>query len=379
MMNLASYAVELTRRLIRFNTINPPGNERECNHYLGKLLEDAGFSVAYHEFADSRTTLIARRTGRHEKKPLCFTGHVDVVPLGARPWRAEPFAAEISDGKLFGRGSSDTKSGVAAFVAAALETDKALNQGPGVVMIITAGEETGSAGAFQVAALGTAVLGQAGAMVVAEPTGNYPFVGHKGALWLKARTRGRTAHASTPERGINAVYKAARLISKLEHYRFDTPAHPLMGSPTLSVGTVSGGVNVNSVPDYTEVGIDIRTPLGVDHAQLRSKLANYLRPELDELEATLDIAGVATDPAHPWVQEVCEIVRPFVGRQATPGAAPYFTDAGALTPAYGGVPTVILGPGEIEMAHQTDEFCYVSKIEQAAEVYRMIIERWQKA
>ncbi len=378
-MNPASNAVELTRRLVRFNTVNPPGNERECNHYLGDLLQAAGFSVAYHEFADSRTTLIARLAGRRGKKPLCFTGHVDVVPLGARPWKVEPFGAEMSSGKLFGRGSSDTKSGVAAFVAAALEMGKDLERGPGVVMVITAGEETGSAGAFQVAALGAAALGEAGAIVVAEPTGNRPLAGHKGALWLKARTRGRTAHASIPHEGVNAVYKAARVIAKLERYGFDAPAHPAMGSPTLNVGTVSGGLNVNSVPDFAEVGIDIRIPLGMDHAQLRSKLADYLTPELDELETTLDMAGVATDPGHPWVQEICEIMESLLGRRPEPALAPYFTDAGALTPAYGGVPTVILGPGEIEMAHQTDEYCHVSKIEQAFEAYRMIIQRWQNA
>jgi succinyl-diaminopimelate desuccinylase len=371
-------AVELTRRLIRFNTVNPPGNERECSRYLGELLQSAGFFVQYHEFADLRTTVIARRGSDCAKKPLCFTGHVDVVPLGAQPWSVDPFGAELSEGKLFGRGSSDTKSGVAAFVAAALEQTKAIDRGPGVVLIITAGEETGSAGAFQVAALGAAAIGEAGAIVVAEPTGNYPLAGHKGALWLKARTRGRTAHASVPHQGVNAVYKAARLISKLERYGFDTPAHPLMGGPTLNVGTVSGGLNVNSVPDFAEVGIDIRIPVGIDHARLRNKLVADLAPELDELETMLDMAGIATDPAHPWVQEVCEIMERFLGDQPKPALAPYFTDAGALTPAYGNVPTIILGPGEIEMAHQTDEWCRVSKIEQAFEAYRAIIQRWQK-
>jgi succinyl-diaminopimelate desuccinylase len=376
-MNSASYAVELTRQLIRFDTINPPGNERECNHYLGQLLQNAGFAVAYHEFADLRTTLVARRAGSNVKKPICFTGHVDVVPLGLQPWSEEPFGADISDGKLFGRGSSDMKSGVAAFVAAAVEMGKALERGPGLIMVITAGEETGSAGAFQLASLGPAALGEAGALVVAEPTSNQLFAGHKGALWLTARTRGRTAHASMPDKGVNAVYKAARLISKLERYHFEAPPYPVLGSPTLNVGRVRGGLNVNSVPDSAEIGIDIRTIAGIDHAHLRNALAEYLAPELDQLEVTLDMTGVQTDPEHPWIQEIAEIMASLLGQRSELGLAPYFTDAGALTPAYGGVPTVILGPGEIEMAHQTDEYCYVSRIEQAFEIYRAIIERWQ--
>ena len=108
--------VELTRTLIGFDTINPPGNERPCAEHLGRILEDGGFTVSYHEFDANRTSLVARIGGSSEKPPLCFTGHIDTVPLGAALWTVKPFAAEVSDGKLYGRGSSDMKSGVAAFV-----------------------------------------------------------------------------------------------------------------------------------------------------------------------------------------------------------------------------------------------------------------------
>ncbi len=100
-------ALELTRQLLRFNTVNPPGNERDCARHLGRLLDDAGFAVAYHEFADKRTSLIARVGGTADTKPLCFTGHIDTVPLGAVSWRTDAFAGDIDDGRLYGRGSSD--------------------------------------------------------------------------------------------------------------------------------------------------------------------------------------------------------------------------------------------------------------------------------
>ena len=111
-------AFELTRELLRFNTINPPGDERLCAEYLGKLLEVHGFTAAYHDFAENRTSLVARIGGNASKAPICFTGHIDIVPLGNAPWQKDPFAGETDAGKLFGRGSSDMKSGVAAFVAA---------------------------------------------------------------------------------------------------------------------------------------------------------------------------------------------------------------------------------------------------------------------
>jgi succinyl-diaminopimelate desuccinylase len=366
--------VELTRTLVAFETINPPGNERPCAEHLGGLLEDGGFFVSYHDFADTRTSLVARIGGASDTKPLCFTGHIDVVPLGAAPWSVDPFAGEIADGKLYGRGTTDMKSGVAAFVVAGLNLAKDFAKGPGVVLVITAGEETGCEGAYHLAGLGD-VLGEAGAIVVAEPTSNQPWIGHKGALWLKARTTGVTAHGSMPKQGDNAVYKAARAIGQLEDFDFNIARHQVLGKPTLNVGSVHGGLNINSVPDLAEVGIDIRTILDQDHAILRSQLTGYLGEDV-ELESVVDVGGVLTDPADEWMQEVHEIMTEILDGPPESRTAPYFTDASALTPAYGGPPTVILGPGEAVMAHQTDEYCLVNKIGEARDAYIEIASRW---
>ena len=93
-------ALELTRELLSFNTINPPGQERRCAQYLGKLLEDTGFKVAYYDFAEGRTSLIARLEGRRDKPPICFSGHLDTVPLGAESWRKDPFRGEIDGNRI---------------------------------------------------------------------------------------------------------------------------------------------------------------------------------------------------------------------------------------------------------------------------------------
>lgn len=185
-MNERLDPVVLTRTLVAVDTINPPGDERPCAEHLGRLLEDVGFTVSYHEFAERRTSLVARIGGSSETTPLCFTGHIDTVPLGATPWTVEPFAGEISDGKLYGRGTTDMKSGVAAFVVAVLRLGRELAAGPGVILVITAGEETGCEGAYHLAGLAD-VLGEAGAIVVAEPSSNQPWIGHKGAIWLTAK------------------------------------------------------------------------------------------------------------------------------------------------------------------------------------------------
>jgi succinyl-diaminopimelate desuccinylase len=369
----ANRAVQLTKELVRMNTINPPGREEPCARHLGALLESAGFEAGYHSYGEGRVSVIASIGGNASKLPLCFTGHIDTVPLGAASWRMDPFDGDTEAGKLYGRGTSDMKCGVAAFTVAALNLAQHLPGTPGIKLVITAGEETGCEGAFHLYRDG--VLGSAGAVVVAEPSGNYPFVGHKGALWLMARTRGVTAHGSMPEKGVNAVYKAAHAITRLESFRFANPPHELMGQATLNVGTLHGGLNINSVPDRAEIGVDIRTVPTVDHAALIKLLAERLGPDV-ELESLMDLEAVYTEPQEPWMQSVFEVMTPYLGERPVPRVATYFTDAAALNQAYRNPPTVILGPGEPQMAHQTDEYCVVEKVEQSVGAFEEIIRRW---
>ena len=371
--------VELTQTLVRLNTVNPPGNEDQCVSLLADLLSAAGFECRTHEFAPRRSSLVARIGGRSATAgaPIAFTGHVDVVPLGNAPWSHDPFGAAIVDGRLYGRGSSDMKSGVAAFTTAAIAEADRLREGAGLSLIITAGEETGCEGAFAMASSPKAqeLLGRAGALVVAEPTGNAPLLGHKGAFWLSAQARGVTAHGSMPERGDNAIYKAARAALALERFEFDTGAHPLMGAPTLNVGTARGGLNINSVPDAAELGIDIRTVAGQDHAQVLQCLCRVLGPGIG-LSTLLDVASVYTEPEDPWMRRVFDICARHSGQQPVHQTVSYFTDAAALRAPLGMPPVVILGPGQPEMAHQTDEYCRVDRIREAHGLYVDLMRNW---
>jgi succinyl-diaminopimelate desuccinylase len=367
-------SIELTQELVRFNTVNPPGAERACAERLAGLLAGAGFAAELVPFGEGRAQLLARIGGKADRLPLGFTGHLDTVPLGAQPWSVDPFAAEIADGKLYGRGSSDMKAGVAAFVAACLALADRLAATPGVLLVITAGEETGCSGAEALVAAGNR-LGRVGALVVAEPTGNRPLVGHKGALWLEAETKGVTAHGSMPEKGVNAVYKAARAVAALQEFDFNVARNDVLGAPTINIGTIQGGLNINSVPDRALIGIDIRTIPAQNHAQIREQLSSLLGPDVG-LKTLLDAKSVWTDPHDPWIGEVFRIARGVEDLDDDIGAAPYFTDASALAPALGSPPTAIIGPGELALAHQTDEYCLVSRIEKATEIYLRLVCSW---
>ena len=266
------------------------------------------------------------------------------------------------------------KGGVAAMVTAALALADRVKDTPGICLCFVVDEETGCNGS-QWLSRRPDILGKAGALIVGEPTGNTPVIGHKGAFWLNAAARGKTAHGSMPHLGDNAIVKAARAIIKLNDFNFNIPAHTYLGSPTLNIGTIAGGMNINSVPDRAEFSIDIRSIPGLDHDQIFQQLAQAVEDDIT-LETKISVQGLWTDPSHPWIQDIFDCLTSIQGDRPIVHTVSYFTDAGMLKPGFGGIPTMIMGPGEAEMAHKTDEFCRVDRLHEAVEIYSAICSRW---
>ncbi len=363
--------IELSRKLIAFDTVNPPGNEMEMARFIGNLLAQNGFQVNYIPFEPGRLHVVAEKGCSGKIPPVVFSGHFDTVPLGAGTWLENPFGGKVKDGKLYGRGSSDMKGGLAAMIVAAIQACETGRSNCGVRLLFTSGEELGCQGAKHLVET-YKNLGRAKGIIVGEPTANIPSIGHKGGLYLNLVTTGITAHSSMPHLGDNAIYKIARAISKIEKFDFGVENDPLLGFPTLNVGKVNGGMNINSVPDHASFTIDVRTTTKVDHQKLLNKLGEVLGKDVS-IEKLVDLRAVSSNENDPFVQMVfaaCDIKE---GSEGFPKSMPYLTDGSLLQSAYGGVPTIILGPGEPEMAHQTDEFCYTANLEQAVEIYKKII------
>lgn len=366
--------IQLALDLVRFDTVSPPGNEDACASHLASLLAGVGFVVERHAFAPTRTSLVARWRGSVPGlAPLAFTGHLDTVPLGERTWLRDPFG-EIREGRLYGRGASDMKGGVAAFVSAAIE---GVREGSGLqrglTLVLTAGEETGCLGAQDLARSG--VLGAASGLVVAEPTANRLALAHKGALHLRARAHGATAHGSMPHLGDNAVLKATRAVEALRGFAFGVPEHPLLGSPTLAVTSLHGGGAVNVIPDECSFTVDVRTLPGQDHDTLRAAIQETMGKEVEFDPPLVDLPGVGTEPSDDFTVAVVAAIRERGGSDVDPIGMPYFTDGSVLQHAFG-CPTVILGPGEPGQAHQTDEWCSTEAIGAASGIYAALIQAW---
>lgn len=375
---VAEQVVELTRAMVGFDTVNPPGQEAALAGYLADCLQDLGLAAEVQAIEGERANVIGRVAGSGDADPLILCGHLDTVPIGDVPWQSDPFAAEIRDGKIWGRGTSDMKSGLAAAIVAAgaVAASGARLRGD-LIIAGTAGEEVDRIGALRLIEAG---LLPRGPLLIAEPSGNDVYVAEKGALWLEIAARGRAAHGSMPELGANAIEHLARVVLALRAEQIPHTVHPLLGGPTLNVGTIRGGSKTNMVADNCTVTVDIRTVPGQDH----SEIVERVRRVIDrvgsggsecptEIRVINDAPPIETPQSDAFVGSVVEAVRSATGRAVTPEGVMYYTDAAALVPALG-VPMAICGPGRREMAHQVDEYVEIDRLVEAVEIYRRLIE-----
>ncbi len=363
--------LSLAQKLVQFNTINPPGNEKDIAEFCGELLRENGFNVKYYPYKENRLNVVAEIGLTERIAPIVFSGHLDVVPLGQEEWTVEPFSGEIKDGKLFGRGSADMKGGVAAMIDAAIQSAQTIIPEGGIRIILSASEEDGCKGITHLAASGVN-LGKARGIIIGEPTGNMPICAHKGALYMWVRTKGVSAHSSMPQQGINAIYKAARAVTKIENFKFKVEKDPLLGMPTINVGVIKGGMNMNSVPDIAEFSIDIRSTTKLNHKQIVHELQTLFGHDFT-IDILVDRLPVFTDENDPFVFLIDKILQVDRTKGLIPKGLPYFTDGSVLQEYYKGAPTVIWGPGQAKMAHQTDEYCEVEAIKEAQKNYYQIL------
>lgn len=369
-----SEALDLTRELMRERTINPPGEEARCIAPLAARLAAAGFDCRSFEMAPGRPNLVARLdAGDTDRPAIAFTGHLDTVPLGDAAWCHDPFAGEIAAGRLYGRGSSDMKSGVAAIVTAAIRFAAERPENP-VEIVLTSGEEIGLEGAKYLTSLPES-LGHCAALVVAEPTANRAAFGNRGILWLEAQFTGKTAHAAEPHKGLNALLFACVAAERFAAYDFGGASHPLLGRPTLNVAAMQAGANYNSVPDRATLGLDLRILPEADLDAIIADIAE-LAGAHGEIREVLRCPGLWSDPEDPWLRQAVGLAAGITGANEVRQTVPFNTDAAFLAPAYGGIPTLILGPGDPAQAHQTDEYCEIAKIDEAVEIYLAIMRHF---
>jgi acetylornithine deacetylase/succinyl-diaminopimelate desuccinylase family protein len=364
-----SGVIQLLRDLVAIPSVNPqgdPGTDRTGEEAIAKFiagfLRRIGAEVELQYVEPGRPNVIGRLGARgRARRTIALGPHMDTVSV--RGMTIAPFTPVVRGGRLYGRGASDTKGNVAAFLWAMkrLSESRTARRDNDIYFAGLMGEESGNDGVKHLMRRGRSKLsGKLDFAIVGEPTAMQIVNAHKGALWLRLSTLGRSCHGATPELGENAIYKMARVVDWLEHdYAARlTRRHPVLGPATLNVGTIHGGSKVNIVPARCEIEVDHRTLPGEDHMKLLRELkARFGRMEAEILN---DNAGLDTPASHPLVVQLAA-----AGGSRCVGA-PWFSD-GAIFARHG-VPAVAFGAGSIAQAHTRDEFTSVVEVERCAAV-----------
>ena len=362
-----SQAAKLLRELIALPSVNPaflpPGDpragEQRVADFLAAITARAGLDVEVQEVFPHRANLLARLAPwAKTRQRILLAPHLDTVG-GESP---EIFRPREKHGRLHGRGACDTKGSVAAMLTALIELARSARR-PGQTEIVFAGladEENGQGGSRALVAKGF----KADLAIVGEPTRLQIVTAHKGDLWLQLERRGKAAHGARPELGRNAVHAMARIVDLFETdyaTALRKRAHPLLGHPTINVGSIAGGSQPNIVPDRCRISIDRRTIPGETEARVRREIQSLLRKH--KLSAKL--LNVRNAPCPPLeTNSKLPLVKQFLANvgQAKPIGADFFCDAAVL--ASGGIPSVVFGPGDIAQAHTADEWISLRQLQQ---------------
>ncbi|QDT54210.1 Acetylornithine deacetylase [Caulifigura coniformis] len=372
-------------RLIEIPSVNPMG--REVDHdiafeyrltdWLERFFRSLGVPCERWDVAPGRPNLVARYDAPHASSTILLDVHQDTVPVDGMT--VPPFEPIVQNGRITGRGSADVKGGMAAMLFAFRRLVEERPAGSAnVVLSCTCDEEATTLGIRDLVDAWTSgrskLLPSAPDFaIIAEPTLLDVVVAHRGVLRFRIRTTGVACHSSDPTQGVNAIYRMARVVARLEQYAAALPSsaepHPLCGAATLSVGRIDGGMSVNIVPDSCTIEIDRRLRPGESFDRAYADIQEVVTRDLD--------FPVEFEP--PWIEcpplsdafngsltrTLLDHIEAVAGTREAIGV-PFGTHAAYTSGA--GIPSVVFGPGSIAQAHTRDEFIEIDQLQMAAEI-----------
>ena len=387
--------IDLCRDLIGTPSENPPGDTRALAARLLQILTPIADDVRLVAGHPEMPNVVAVARGRDPGRRLVFNGHLDTFPVGDRAlWSVDPLAGVVKDGKLYGRGVSDMKGGMAASILAfeCLRRRRDAWRGE-LVLTLASDEET--MGSWGTAHLLKTVPEATGDAMICGDCGSPDIVrfGEKGLLWLKVVARGRAAHGAHVHLGDNAVDRltaALARLARLREHRVDTPpaiaraiegaravSEPLGGagesdvltSITVNVGVIAGGSKINLVPDVASAEVDVRLPVGISTETVLTE-ARRLVSDVPgvELEALRRFEPTYTDPRHELMERLCANAEAVMGRRPVVNMRVGASDARLYRGA--NVPTAVYGPTPYNMGGP-DEHVIIDELQTLSRVYAL--------
>ena len=369
--------VRLLADLVAIPSVNPMGRARSGSAYseqslaefIAALLKKHSVDSELQQVGPNRPNVIGYIDAK-ASQTLLLEAHLDTVH--ADGMTIDPFSPLIRDDKLFGRGSCDAKSSIAAFLQAVVNVVQSHRQLEyNTLLLFVSDEEYRFTGAMHAARNGL----KADVGIAGEPTQLRVVRAHKGVTRWRIVTKGLAAHSAYPDRGKNAIYAMSKVIKKLEEYAAELPrkkGHPMLGRPTLSVGVIEGGQAVNIVPDRCWIEVDRRTLPGENIEVVLDPVRDLLRdlPDWEFESPYLSVAGMEVAEDSHIVQILARSINDVLG-SVTIEAAQYATDAGIYSGV--GIPTVVFGPGDIAQAHTDAEFVELQQVRQAVNIIQRLL------
>lgn len=367
-------AVRILQDLVRIRS-----DEKEAGvvSYLAERFSARSIPFSITEVRGAKRPNIIATWGSGEPS-LILNGHTDTVSVGnPDDWHQDPFGGKIVNGRMYGRGAADAKGPLAAMIAAYETASEQLVPGHGrLVLMAVAMEETLGAGTE--AAVRSGVRAQAA--VVGEPTDMEVLTAHKGVYRANIATHGRAAHASRPMEGSNAIVAMSGVIDALEALsaRVRSRSDPLVGTASLAITLIRGGIARNVIPPTCTISIDRRFLPHENPDEVRTEIAGTVAATQAQHgnEVSIESVSIAeaakTPPNEPIVAAALSAREAVLGSASEPKGFPACCDMWHLR-NQGGIPTVILGPGSLSEAHAVDESIPVADVERATDVYLRII------
>lgn len=362
--------VRQAQHILRYNSENPPGNERALAMYIRKDMQDLGLSVTMHAYAKNRPNIIAVFKGTLPRRAaaagsLLISPHIDTVPIGER-WQYDPLGRDIVGDRLYGRGASDDKGNVAVameVIRSLVEQKVRLNYD--VIFAATVDEETGSH--YGILPLLEKKVLTPGYALILDSDECHAVIAQKGLLHCRVQIFGKKAHGAYNWRGQNAIEIAARVIARLKAYAFVYRAHSLLRPPTMNIGTIHGGDKVNMVADFCEFSVDTRFLPGTNGREVIALLKRMIAQETHKFKLVIDDFQhpyeILSD--HPFVQSYLDAARKMRVKADIKGSE------GATVMTFFQrykIPAFATGFGTGGTAHATDEYARISTLVKGARV-----------
>lgn len=378
-------AVELTQQMVRIDSTNPGADEGGMEQFLlsfAENLKNDHVKIQTEEALPGRHNVMLTLPGKEKEPELVFICHMDTVPAGTG-WETDPFSGDIRDGKLYGRGACDMKSGFAcalsAFQSAAEYAQAGNVPGRTLKLIGTVDEEGNMAGAEQVIRSGWVTKDSL--VLDMEPTNGEVQGAHKGRLWFEIHVEGITAHAATPWKGADAIAAMAEVISAIRAEFAKLAPHPQMGAATASFGRILGGAQPYVVSEQCTVTVDMRLvpPYTKESGEeIVKKAIEHAKTSVPKSEITYRITGdrpsVEMDQASVLYSQLQDSCKRVMGKHAETGIFPGYTDTAVIAGKLKNRNCMSYGPGNLELAHKPQEYVPIEDIQRCEKVLKELVK-----